>query len=104
MYSEFPALVKYHLPKGLKRLSIFEDFSDDLAIALGYPLHVLVQGYGTDATYILDQMAGEPFAVRSLGLEQLSVVYMINAEDFFWHACKSTTWTWHHLQSLALTS
>jgi hypothetical protein len=29
---------------------------------------------------------------------------MINAEDFFWHACKSTTWTWHHLQSLALTS
>jgi hypothetical protein len=45
---------------------------------------------------------GAAFAARSLDLEQLSVSYMINAEDSF-QACIST-WIWQHLQYLAVAS
>lgn len=55
-----------------------------------------------EATRIVDPRIGAAFAIRSLDLEQLSLSYMVNAEDFF-HACVST-WTWQHLRSLALTS
>ena len=79
---------------------MFEDFNDDLAVALGnpqFPGHLQV-----DADRIVDPRIGAAFASRSLDLEQLSVSYMVNAEDFF-QAC-TRTWTWQHLQSLALTS
>ena len=55
-----------------------------------------------DASRIVDSRIGAAFASRSLDLEQLSVSYMANAEDFL-RACLST-WTWQRLQCLALTS
>jgi hypothetical protein len=83
--------VQERLPKTLKRLSVFEDFNDSLVAALC-----------TDASRIVDARIGAAFASRSLDLDQLSVSYMVNAEDFF-QAC-TPTWTWQRLQSLALTS
>lgn len=55
-----------------------------------------------DAVRIVDLRIGAAFASRNLDLEQLSVSYMVNAEDFF-PAC-TQTWTWQHLQSPALRS
>lgn len=98
-------MVQNRLPKTLKRLSIFEDFSDDLATALvTAQLQVpwLTWQEQVNATRIVDARIGAAFAPRSLDLEQLSVSYMVNAEDFF-RACLPT-WTWQCLQSLALTS
>lgn len=95
--AELLLLVQNHLPKTLKRLSVFEDFNDNLAAALANPRNLLV-----DTTRIVDPRIGAAFAFRSLDLEQLSISYMVNAEDFF-QAC-TRTWTWQHLQSLALTS
>ncbi|KAH8592819.1 hypothetical protein B0O99DRAFT_517057 [Bisporella sp. PMI_857] len=97
---KFSLLVQNELPKTLKRLSIFEDFNNDLATVL-----VNAQNLGilqVDATRIVDPKVGAAFAFKSLSLEQLSISYMVNAEDFF-QACMRT-WTWQHLQSLALTS
>lgn len=79
---------------------MFEDFNDNLAVALHnpqFPGHVQV-----DAVRIVDLRIGTAFASRILDLEQLSVSCMVNAEDFF-PAC-TQTWTWQHLRSLALTS
>jgi hypothetical protein len=98
--TEFLLLVRKRLPKTLKTLSVFEDFNDNLAAALGnaqLPGHMQV-----DAARIVDPRISAAFVSRSLDLEQLSVSYMVNAEDFF-QACMRT-WTWRHLQSLALTS
>ncbi|KND91372.1 hypothetical protein TOPH_03958 [Tolypocladium ophioglossoides CBS 100239] len=98
--TEFLLLVQKYLPKSLKSLLVFEDFNDDLAAALGKAQlsgHLYV-----DAARIVDPRIGAAFASRSLFLKQLSVSYMANAEDFF-QACMRT-WTWQHLQSLALTS
>ncbi|KAI1662289.1 hypothetical protein F4813DRAFT_344061 [Daldinia decipiens] len=41
-------------------------------------------------------------ASKSLDLQHLTISFMIDAEEFFQH-CQST-WSWSHLQSLALTS
>jgi len=60
----------------------------------------------------LDAKVGASFALRSLDLEYLSVSYMVDAMHFF-QGCMADslgqhsdreTWTWQHLQSLALTS
>ena len=51
---------------------------------------------------IINPEIGKAFAVRSLNLKQLSLSYLVDANDFF-KAC-SQTWTWQHLQCLALTS
>ncbi|KAI1505026.1 hypothetical protein F5X99DRAFT_431132 [Biscogniauxia marginata] len=45
---------------------------------------------------------GAVFASKSLDLQHLAISFMINAEELFRH-CQST-WSWSHLQSLALTS
>ncbi|KAI1382464.1 hypothetical protein F4677DRAFT_452156 [Hypoxylon crocopeplum] len=42
------------------------------------------------------------FASKSLDLQHLAISFMVNAEELFQH-CRST-WSWSHLQSLALTS
>lgn len=61
---------------------------------------------------MLDAQVGTAFACRSLGLEYLSVSYMVDAMHFFQGCMPDSlgrhldreTWTWQHLQSLALTS
>ncbi len=99
----FLAYVK-QLLNTLKTVSIFEDFSECLAKVLVEsetqrwnhpPMHV-------KAVRVADLRIGAAFAARSLDLEQLSVAYMVNAEDFF-DACL-LSWTWPRLESLALTS
>ncbi|KZL77592.1 hypothetical protein CT0861_12084 [Colletotrichum tofieldiae] len=80
---------------------VFEDFSDNLAVALGNAAQLPWQ-LQVDGNRIVDPRIGAAFAPRSLDLEQLSVSYMVNAEDFL-QACMPT-WTWQRLQSLALTS
>lgn len=99
------ALSVKHLPKTLKKISVFEDFSDSLAAILmedgnsnaGAPMHI--QG---EVVRVANPRVGTAFASRSCDLEQLSVSYLVNAEDFF-GACLPS-WTWPRLESLALTS
>jgi hypothetical protein len=98
--TEFLITVQNRLPETLKRLSIFEDFNDGLTAALLSPQFAGI--LQVEATRIVDPRIGAAFALRSLDLEQLSASYMVNADDFF-QACVRT-WTWQHLQSLALTS
>lgn len=83
---------------------MFEDFSDSLAT-------ILVQTQMPSSPFMRSHVAtvrvtspqiGEAFASRSRDLEQLSVSYMANAEDFF-GACLPS-WAWPRLESLALTS
>ncbi len=97
---EFLLLVRHHLPKTLKRLSIFEDFNDNLSRTLANSQLLGVLQVNT--TRIINSEIGKAFAFRSLDLEQLSLSYLVDAKDFF-QACMQT-WTWQHLQSLALTS
>ncbi len=99
--TDYAFLIRNELPKTLKVLSLFEDFDDSLAAALA-GLGVFGPASSVDPVRIIDPRIGAALAYRSLNLEQLSVSYMSNAEDFF-RACLPT-WTWEHLQSLALTS
>ncbi|KAK0714708.1 hypothetical protein B0H67DRAFT_536609 [Lasiosphaeris hirsuta] len=89
-------LVQHGLPQTLKRISVFEDFSDDIAAAYRR------QTVFVSASRIVQPQLGAAFAARSRDLEQLSVSYMVNAQDFF-QACQPA-WTWARLESLALTS
>lgn len=83
----------------LKRVSVFEDFNDRLALALEND----TEGYtpvetGPAACPLL----AAAFVSKSYGLEHLSLSYIVDTQRFF-DACQPSN-TWHHLQSLALTS
>ncbi|KAH6617007.1 hypothetical protein F5144DRAFT_380590 [Chaetomium tenue] len=95
----YEATIRNHFPKTLKTLSVFEDPDDRIDPALDYSWWGLRVPF---AFHDVDPRIGAAFASLSLSLEQLSAAYMVNAEDFF-GACLPT-WTWEHLQSLALTS
>ncbi|KAI1475714.1 hypothetical protein F4774DRAFT_428732 [Daldinia eschscholtzii] len=89
--------IQTHFPNTLKKLTIFEEsykFYDR------FPRRpAQVPWYGLfDVTGGL----GVVLASKSLQLQHLAISYMINAEEIFSH-CQST-WSWPHLQSLALTS
>ncbi|KAF4999075.1 hypothetical protein FDECE_11634 [Fusarium decemcellulare] len=89
-------LISSGLPKSLKRLSLFEDFNENISYLFNNPPRSRVQAFRLRSPAV-----GAALAHKSLDLEHLSVSYMVNAEYFF-EACKPT-WTWQHLQSLALT-
>lgn len=90
-------MIQAHLPKRLKRLSIFEDYNDDfIEISQRSP------SYHADTIRIAEPTVSAAFAQRSLDLEQLSVSFMVDARHFF-QACQPL-WTWNHLQSIVLTS
>ncbi|KAK4153544.1 hypothetical protein C8A00DRAFT_43548 [Chaetomidium leptoderma] len=101
----FLRFVEY-LPKTLKKLSVFEDFSDSIAAVLvedqNKSQNFRSMQMQVEAVRVVDPRIGAAFASRSLDLEQLSVSYMVNAEDFL-GACLQS-WTWPRLESLALTS
>lgn len=100
--TDFLWLVQNHLPQTLKRVSIFEDFSESLAIRqTGQLIPWQLQ---VEISRVVDPRIAAAFAARSVDLEQLSVAYMVNAEDFFHRAACNSSWTWHRLESLALTS
>lgn len=86
-----------HLPKTLKRLSVFEDshrfyYPDTInTTPIPWPEHM------TNRLTV-----EEVLARKSLDLQHLAVSFKVNAEEVFRHC--QPTWTWPHLQSLALTS
>ncbi|KAK1772839.1 hypothetical protein QBC33DRAFT_31227 [Phialemonium atrogriseum] len=93
---EYKTMIDAHLPKGLKRLSIFEDYNDDFITVLQGTIDQ------TDPIRIAEPTVGAAFAYRSLDLQQLSVSFMVDAWHFF--QARQPLWTWGQLQSLVLTS
>lgn len=94
---EYKTMIKAHLPKRLKRVSVFEDFSEAFV--------TLIQGewpFDIDTARVANPATSRAFAYRSLNLEQLSVSFMVDTRHFF-QACQPR-WTWERLQSLALAS
>lgn len=107
---DFSRLVQERLPKTLKSIVVFEDFSRNLGAVLHNAQGLL--GQRVNLSRMLDAQVGTAFARRSLDLQHLSVSYMVDAMHFF-QGCMPDllgrhsdreTWTWQHLQSLALTS
>jgi hypothetical protein len=86
---------------------VFEDFSESLAEILHTSAWATVWDpsvYEAQIPRVADARIAAAFAARSVDLEQLSVAYMANAEDFFNHVTSNPSWIWQHLNSLALTS
>ncbi|OAX78347.1 hypothetical protein ACJ72_07346 [Emergomyces africanus] len=96
---ELASLVQDALPCHTKTVSIFEDFNDQLALALRNDM--LYQSR-IDTNPIAEPMLVNALASRSQGFEHLFISYMIDARQFF-SSCQPS-YTWHHLQSLTLTS
>lgn len=84
-------------PHTLTRLIVFEDSYKFYDRFPKRPAHVPWFN-SSDTIYGLSAV----FASKSLDLQHLAVSFMVNAEELFLQ-CQST-WTWPHLQSLALTS
>ncbi|WDK09169.1 hypothetical protein CGRA01v4_00447 [Colletotrichum graminicola] len=86
-------LVESHLPHTVKKISVFED-TNEKYITLFQP--------GSDTVRVTSPAVSAAFAKRSLGLEQLSVAFMVDASDFF-QSCQQD-WIWINMRSLTLTS
>ncbi|KAL2817456.1 hypothetical protein BDW59DRAFT_133289 [Aspergillus cavernicola] len=99
---ELASAIQDALPSHVRTVSIFEDFNDHLASAIRSDPPYL----GTiDTSPIADLMLVmlvKALASKSRDFEHLSISYMIDAQQFF-NSCE-LSYTWHHLQSLALTS
>lgn len=85
------------MPKSLKELTLFEDFNEDLNAA--FP-----ESHSEYSRFIRIPSAsvGAALAKASLSLEQLSVSFLVDAQDFF--ETYQSGWIWKNLASLALTS
>ncbi|KAI0872459.1 hypothetical protein GGS24DRAFT_467484 [Hypoxylon argillaceum] len=86
-----------NLPHTLNRLIVFEDSYESYDLFPKRPAYIhwfnLVDP---------SEGLGAVFASKSLDLQHLSISFMINAQELFRHS--QSTWSWLHLQSLALTS
>ncbi|KAH6955853.1 hypothetical protein BKA56DRAFT_638016 [Ilyonectria sp. MPI-CAGE-AT-0026] len=96
--------MRTNFPDTLKELVVFEDsykFYDPFPkrAALIQPASLLFNFIDWNNPH---KRLGPVFASKSLDLQHLAISFMINAEELFQH-CQST-WSWSHLQSLALTS
>lgn len=99
--TDYQEMIDMHLPKRLKRLSVFEDFNENyLALFQVQPSDI--PEIDPDKVRITTPAVCAAFAARSLKLEQLSVSFIADAQYFF-EACQPQ-WRWNHLQSLTLTS
>ena len=96
---ELASVIQDALPSHVKTVSIFEDFNDQLALALhnGMPYPGLIE---TNPVACLKLVRA--FASKSRDLEYLSISFMIDAQQFL-NSCQPS-YTWHHLKSLTLTS
>lgn len=75
-------MIDMHLPKRLKRLSVFEDFNENyLALFQVQPSHI--PEIDPDEVRIITPAVCAAFAARSLKLEQLSVSFIADAQYFF---------------------
>lgn len=89
--------MRNNLPDTLHRLTVFEDSYKFYDPFPKRPAHIPWYNL-VDPSEGLDAV----FAAKSLDLQHFAISFMINAEQLFRH-CQST-WSWSHLQSLALTS
>ena len=98
---ELASLVQDTLPKHVKRVSIFKDFNNQLALALNNATSHF--GRYTETTSAVDLALARAFATKSHNFEHLSISYMIDAQQFF-TSCQQLPCTWNLLQTLTLTS
>jgi hypothetical protein len=96
---ELASVLQDALPSHVKTVSIFEDFNEQLALALrsDTPYLGLV-----NTNPIADRTLVRAFASKSRDFEHLSISFMIDAQQFF-DSCQQS-YTWPHLQLLSLTS
>ncbi|KFY68805.1 hypothetical protein V498_10561, partial [Pseudogymnoascus sp. VKM F-4517 (FW-2822)] len=106
---QFTRLLQHGLPNTFRRLSVFQDFNEDIA-AVADPewkygsVYELSRGVGLE--YCIDRV----LRLFDLNLEEISISFMVNAEDFFLESVPSRHWgpmptgPWERLQSLSLTS
>lgn len=108
--AEFIQLLNYGFPKTLRRLLVFEDFNKDLAAILAEPYSRAYQEGGTVRKMSDFRRIDFVCRIFNLNLEELSISYMVNAEDLFPASPTTRYWDpwptgpWERLQSLALTS
>lgn len=88
--TELELFFRIGLPQTLRDISLFQDCDQILSQVPGMP------------HYTFNRNLAEQVARRSLGLRQLHISYMIDALEFF--QAYEQSWTWHHLESIALTS
>ncbi|KAK2728943.1 hypothetical protein CKAH01_10639 [Colletotrichum kahawae] len=89
--------IKYHLPRSLKRISIFKSTDECVLRTHRFFRSVMPGNWRSDSptlAYI--------FAKRSLEFEKLSVAFFIEANDFF-QSCQRE-WIWERLSLLCLTT
>jgi hypothetical protein len=98
---ELAFLVQRSVPEHVKRVSIFKDFNNQLALALHDATPRLSPDIET--TSAIDLALAKAFAAKSHHLEHLSISYMVDAQQFF-TSCQQLPCTWNLLQSLTLTS
>jgi hypothetical protein len=98
---ELASLVQHSVPKHVKRVSIFKDFNNQLALALNTARPNL--GPDIETTSAVDLRLAKAFTAKSHHLEHLSISYMIDAQQFF-TSYQQLPCTWNLLQSLTLTS
>lgn len=98
---ELASLVEDTLPKHVKRVSIFKDFNNQLALALNNATSHF--GRYPETTSAVDLALARAFATKSHNFEHLSISYMIDAQQFF-TSCQQLSCTWNLLQTLTLTS
>ena len=95
---ELASIIQDALPSHVRTVSIIEEFNDQLAMALRRDTHSPMVDTSPRASHMLVRA----FASRSRDFERISISYMIDAQQFF-KSCQRS-YTWHHLQSLILTS
>ncbi|RGP77289.1 hypothetical protein FLONG3_4587 [Fusarium longipes] len=101
---ELRGVVPITLPEPLKRLIIFRDSVEYITrgVRIFRMYHPLPSWRGDGTSMDHPERNSRRLAQTSLRLEELSISFIIDAEDFFAHC--DPTWTWEHLHSLALTS
>ncbi|KAH7410464.1 hypothetical protein DE146DRAFT_645017 [Phaeosphaeria sp. MPI-PUGE-AT-0046c] len=98
---ELAFLVQHSVPKHVRKVSIFKDFNNQLALALNNATPHL--GQAIKSTSAVESELAKAFAAKSHHLEHFSISYMIDAQQFF-TSCQQLPCTWDLLQSLTLTS
>lgn len=84
-------MLRERLPPSFNSLTVFED---------SYSFYDLFQM--RPKTVDRFERLGQAFAAKCLTLNHLAISFLVNAEELFRHS--ESTWSWPHLQSLALTS
>ncbi|USP78431.1 hypothetical protein yc1106_05705 [Curvularia clavata] len=96
-------LFQESVPKHVKRVSIFQDFNNQLTLALAPSIGQPGLGRGIGSPSDVDLKLSHAFAAKSHHLEHISISYMVDARQFF-ASCQQLPRTWNLLQSMTFTS